>query len=69
MIVEGGLNLKDIKKSPELKSSKDSIWGTLIDKIYNYFTSKLYSPFVFIEKDTKFRRILLFNLINNDRSI
>ena len=69
MIVEGGLNLKDIKKSPELKSSKDSIWGTLIDKIYNYFTSKLYSSFVFIEKDTKFRRILLFNLINNDRSI
>lgn len=46
-------NLEIIMKKPfqlMLEGPNSSIWGTLINKIYNYFTSKSYSITIFIEK-------------------
>ena len=40
MIVEGGLNLKDIKKSPELKSSRDLIWGQMAFELMNIIAER-----------------------------
>lgn len=33
-----------------VEGPNSSVWGTLIDRIYNYFTSKSYSITIFIEK-------------------